>query len=306
MSRENSIQYELFQRISSGSMNNNTRKSAKRTIRQFADWCKSVGINKPSQVTADGAALVQRYEKFLEQQGKTAASIHTLLAYVCKSLDIKMSEIEKPKRRSSAICRGRGSADASDVIKPEYGRLIAFQRCVGIRRSELAALRKNDLIGDESGYLCVQVKKGKGGKFQMQRILPQDEAVVVAYFDGSNERVFSESELDNKINLHRLRAEQARRAYSYYEQQLKEPAARQQARQELAMRYRRYNRGNLDTWLSELDKCGGVYKLRGDNLRKAINAGLPETYDRLALMMVSVFHLSHWRLDVTVTNYMLA
>lgn len=27
-------------------------------------------------------------------------------------------------------------------------------------------------------------------------------------------------------------------------------------------------------------------------------------YDRLALMAVSVFHLAHWRADVTVKNYM--
>ena len=32
----------------------------------------------------------------------------------------------------------------------------------------------------------------------------------------------------------------------------------------------------------------------------------PTAYNRLALMAVSVFHLSHWRLDVTVCNYILA
>ena len=31
---------------------------------------------------------------------------------------------------------------------------------------------------------------------------------------------------------------------------------------------------------------------------------LPTAYNRLALMCVSVFHLSHWRLDVTAVNYM--
>ena len=46
------------------------------------------------------------------------------------------------------------------------------------------------------------------------------------------------------------------------------------------------------------------YKLRGENLRKARALGLPEEYNRLALMCVSVLHLSHWRLDVTTTNYL--
>ena len=34
-------------------------------------------------------------------------------------------------------------------------------------------------------------------------------------------------------------------------------------------------------------------------------AGVPTEYSRLALLAVSVFHLSHWRLDVTVTNYLI-
>lgn len=47
------------------------------------------------------------------------------------------------------------------------------------------------------------------------------------------------------------------------------------------------------------------YKLRGNNYQKAIEQGKEMEYNRLALMAVSVFHLSHWRLDVTVTNYMI-
>ena len=39
---------------------------------------------------------------------------------------------------------------------------------------------------------------------------------------------------------------------------------------------------------------------------KAEKNGLPVVYDRLAVMAVSVFHLSHWRCDVTVDNYLLA
>ena len=47
------------------------------------------------------------------------------------------------------------------------------------------------------------------------------------------------------------------------------------------------------------------YKLRGENRQKAIELGKKTEYNRLALMMVSVLHLSHWRLDVTVTNYLI-
>lgn len=45
------------------------------------------------------------------------------------------------------------------------------------------------------------------------------------------------------------------------------------------------------------------YRLRGDNMTKALASGSPTEYNCLALMYVSVKHLAHWRLDITVTNY---
>lgn len=49
----------------------------------------------------------------------------------------------------------------------------------------------------------------------------------------------------------------------------------------------------------------GQYHLRGANRRVAIERGHPTAYDRLALACVSVFHLSHFRNEVTVKHYML-
>ena len=54
------------------------------------------------------------------------------------------------------------------------------------------------------------------------------------------------------------------------------------------------------------DQIDGIYYLRGLNRKLALEHNLPVAYNRLALMAVSVFHLSHWRLDVTVCNYILA
>ncbi len=56
---------------------------------------------------------------------------------------------------------------------------------------------------------------------------------------------------------------------------------------------------------SEIIRRWNAYNL-GENKKLAIQKGLPTEYNRLALMAVSVFHLSHWRLDVTVSNYLLA
>lgn len=307
MAKKESLQHGLCRMLDiSNYKNNNTRKSAKRTIRQFSEWLKITMPGVDLGALSDhgmAAAVLQIYSDSLQVSDKSPATIHTMLAYPCKALNVGMAEIQKPRRSASAIRRGRSGAGAIDPEK--HKRLLDFQSRVGIRRAELAKLTGQDWQQDEFGHWCVVVRRGKGGKMQLQRILPGDLATVSSYFGGSAERLFSDEELANKLNLHRVRAEQARRAYAYYEQQLQSPEAREKAIQELSARYRRYNRGSVDKWLSELSKTSGYYYLRGENRQKAAAAGRPVVYDRLALMMVSVFHLSHWRLDVTVTNYMI-
>lgn len=302
MAKKQSISHGMWQRIRNDYKNKNTIKSAKRTIRQFADWCKETipGLDFETLQQPDMAAeVLQMYSNELQMSDKSAATIHTMLAYPCKSLCVSMREIQKPIRRAAEIRRGRN--DPVDLAK--QSQLIEFQQRVGIRRAELKKLRGSDFVRDESGYLCVRVRRGKGGKFQLQRILESDIPVVSKFFDGSENRIFSDAEMDNKLNLHAIRAQQAQRAYFYYLDELKKPGAREAAVQQLKKRYAAYNRGNVESWISEIDKSGGIYYLRGDNRKKAAAAGLPESYDRLALMMVSVYHLSHWRLDVTITNY---
>ena len=59
-------------------------------------------------------------------------------------------------------------------------------------------------------------------------------------------------------------------------------------------------------WLWRDSLVQGTYWIRGANRRKAQENGLAVGYDRLAVMAVSVFHLSHWRCDVTIDHYLLA
>lgn len=303
MAKKQSVQYILTRKAAEKYSNKNTLKSAKRTIRQFVAWCKENNQKIDRNDSAAAKAVIQLYSDSLQMSGKTPATIHTMLAYPCAVLDVPMQEISKPKRKAAAIVRGRG--DFQRAGSDQNKRLIDFQSRVGIRRAELSKLTGRDFVEDETGAPCVRVRSGKGGKFQLQRILPGDVETVRAYFDGTEKKLFTAAELENKLNLHRLRAEHAKQAYQYYCEVLNTPAARSQAQIELLARYAKYNRGSGEKWLSELHKSGGRYFLRGDNRQKAIAAGLPVEYDRLALMMVSVFHLSHWRLDVTVTNYMI-
>lgn len=64
--------------------------------------------------------------------------------------------------------------------------------------------------------------------------------------------------------------------------------------------------GNAQNQVTVHDLVLGTFKLRSHNRKLAQVHGLPVQYDRLALLVVSIFHLSHWWHDSTVTNYLLA
>ena len=113
--------------------------------------------------------------------------------------------------------------------------------------------------------------------------------------------MFSRAEMRNEIDLHALRAIQARRAYDHYCKRI-EQEGREKLKKEIQARWEKYSG---KPWNESLIR-EKPYFIRGENKKLAKEHGLPLVYDRLALMAVSVFHLSHWRLDVTVSNYMLA
>lgn len=313
MGRYRSIQSTLIENALKGITDNQTVTAYKKDCKLFAAYCKEQGVKRPDQLQGKEKDMLQGYERQLESAGYSPSTIHRRLAAPCKGVGVNMSEIEKPKRTADRITRSRkegankqGKAEATEA---RYSRLVAFQKAVGIRRAELSRLSATDLTTDESGYLCVYVAKGKGGKRQLQRILPEDEKMVIEIFQSVDpeQKLFSPDEMNNKIDLHGIRREQAQRAYKYYCDRLKnEPGYKYQCRKELAARYREFhepgasNKRFLHDIMNE-----EPYKLRGENRQKAIEQSKETEYDRLALMMVSVFHLSHWRLDVTVTNYLI-
>ncbi len=189
----------------------------------------------------------------------------------------------------------------------KYERTVLFQQCVGIRRTELLHLKGRDLVRDESGYLCVLVENGKGGKETKQRILPEDTDFVKSFFDGiaPNQPVFDNSELKNKIPYHYLRAKQAQRAYAYYERMCATEEGRKKLERELRKRWQfniNKHTGKPKRFNEKLIR--GTYFLRGENKKFAIEHGLKTKYDKLPLLATSVFHLSHWRNGVTL-NYLL-
>ncbi|WP_409966869.1 hypothetical protein RFF05_09450 [Bengtsoniella intestinalis] len=270
---------------------------------KYAEWVKA---NYKCRTFEACGTHIQDYCDYLVAEGKSPSTIHTYVAACCYTWQVPLADIKKPARHTHTNTRSRGikAVDKrSDAQRDASPRLFDFAEMVGVRRHEYLAMRQDDVMRDESGALCVYVRKGKGGKKQLQRILPQHEEAVLAYFDGSNNFVFTKAEMKNKLDLHHIRAEVAQNAYRYYENRLSsDENYRAQLTAELKARWERYNKKN--PWD---DRCvRGNYNIRGGNRKLAKKHGLPTSYDRLIVMAVSVFHLSHWRCDVTVDNYLLA
>lgn len=313
MGKYRSIQSIMIAEALKGITDNQTVTAYKKDCKLFAAYCKEQGVKRPDQLQGKEKELLQGYEKQLEASGYSPATIHRRLAAPCKATNISMSEIEKPKRTAGKITRSR-NPDANkqgriEATEARYNRLIRFQNAVGIRRAELARLTGADLVIDEMGYLCVYVERGKGGKTQLQRILPEDEKVVLEMFQSVNpdQKLFSLEEMNNKIDLHGIRRKHARKAYEYYADRLKnEPGYKYQCRQELMARYNERHKpgASRQRFIADITN-EQPYKLRGENRQKAIKQSEETEYNRLALMMVSVFCLSHWRADVTITNYLI-
>lgn len=295
--------------------NDNTRNAYIKHFKRFAKWAQiKYKCKNPEQCRTH----IQDYVDWLVRQGKTASTIHTYIAPVCGYYKINMSEIKKPIRYTCDITRGRSRDSKYDRTDQQYDNgkykyVAEFQSMVGIRRAELMRLTNDCFVKDESGYNCIYVRRGKGGKLQLQRILPDDVEKVKAYFTTPGTgKLFTQDQFSGHMDYHRLRALQAQRAYRYYYSitHTDDPVANKQAverlTKEIIARWNKYNlnQNGKSRYLDIEKKLRGTYKLRRTNRDFAVKNKLPTEYDRLAVMCVSIFHLSHWRLD-TLCNYLL-
>mgnify|MGYP004532562471 FL=1 len=195
-----------------------TENQYKKHALKYAEWAKSIYGCKTLD---DCSAHIQDYADFLVAIGKTAPTTHTYLASICRVFDIPLSDIKKPIRVVAHNTRSRGAKavderkDAGREVSP---RLYDFASIVGIRRNEYLHLRPEDLVWDDIGNPCVLVHKGKGGKQQLQRILPEELPAIQKVFQhpADEQHLFSKEEMTNKIDLHHLRALRAQRMYRYY------------------------------------------------------------------------------------------
>ena len=288
--------------------NDITRKAYIRNTKKYIYFCRE---NFNCRSFEECKNHIQDYADYLKMQGYTASTIHTYIAAACASFGVKMNEINKLKRIVSEFVRNRNIPQnmrtCQDLENPKWAYIVEFQKRVGIRRNELLHLKGKDFIETPQGVF-VRVNRGKGGKKQYQRIMSEDVKFIKKYFCcvEKDEYIFDRKYFANALPFHKLRAECARNCYFKLLKQVQEdPAFLKVLEQEIRERWQenKDKRGRIKPF--PVKELRGYYTLRGGNRKRAIEKGLPISYNRLVAMWVSIFKLSHYRLNVAIENYFL-
>ncbi len=285
--------------IRSLSCSETTKKQYSRAVKMFTDWVyKTEGTYrvKPERYHDLIESYLLRYEN--------PSTHHTYLSALAPAYGFKMDDFGGRKKRGIPT-KGR---DVEGVRNAENERICRFAELTGIRHHEVAVIRSGDLI-DRDGQTFVIVRKGKGGKYQEQLILPQNVNEVKAYFiepKGEKGYIFDKAEIKafKGANPHRLRRLNAWQAYEWFKDM--EPADKAYWRKNLRDRFLQnsHKKTAWDRYVSRLSKSP-VYELRGERRRYCERTGHDYRLDREAVMMVSVYMLAHYREQVTVDNYLL-
>lgn len=302
---------------------NKTKRNYTKACTAFDAWRKSAGLSNKAVRSDPRGALIQWRDALIEE-GYAASTIHTYIAgAACGLGKIDMTGIARhgtAEDKSKSL--GNSERNRIAMERESNADIIQFQKMVGGRRSALTRLRGRDLILDESNQLCIVFYGDKGGKTQRQRVLPVHQDAVRAFFERVAPDQLLFPKIDRDLDIHFLRACCAKEAYLFYEKICSTAEGRAEMRKQLWKRYtdpevgckayllakergdtKRIQR-HLNLFWQELAE--GRYHLRGANRRVALNRGLPTSYDRLALACVSLFHLSHFRNEVSCKHYLLS
>ena len=289
-----------------------TRQQYTRNMKYFVQYCRE---KHNCRILDECRAHIDEYINTLIDNGMSACTIHTYAAAISATLRIPLNTIKKPKRIISEFTRGRKEIQylhsSQDLENPAYKRLIDFAKKVGIRREEYAKLKKSSWTIDPStGKHAIFVARGKHGKEQYQLVRDEDVPWFENFFaEVPDDRyIFSKAEMNNHLNLHRFRADNAKRWYAELEQKLKDdPSYADIMIEQIKARYV-HSRDPRTGKPKHFDpkSVEGFYFLRKSLRQKQISENKPIKFNRLIVKYVSIFCLSHYRESVCIQNYLLA
>ena len=182
---------------------NKTRRNYLKACASFDKWRKSVGLSN-SVVRKDRKGAVEKWRDALIAEGYAVSTVHTYIAGIACGLGIDMTGLT-PSGTSEDKRKSLGCSERSRTAleKESNADIVRFQRMVGGRRSALMRLRGRDFVTDESNQLVVRFIRDKGAKTQLQRILPEHQDAVRAYFARVEPDEFLFPTISKDMDLHK-------------------------------------------------------------------------------------------------------
>ncbi len=282
--------------IATADNSTNTKEQYKKTFNKFAEWVKEQEGTYRVDPQKYHDLIVQYLSKY-----ENPHTYHTHLSALCCGCGLEMSDFKEAHKKRGMSIKGR---DVEGVRNALNERICRFAELTGIRKSEISRMQQLD-ITERDGYTYVIVRKGKGGKYQEQMILPEYVEEVKGFYQqpqGEDGYLFSREEVRafKNANPHRLRRLNAWKSYKYFLEYKPEWRSR------LKETYLKNPKKKAD-WYKYVERVqkSPIYELRGERRALCEKLGIAYRLDREAVMMTSVFMLSHYREQVTVDNYLL-
>lgn len=274
-----------------------TMKTYQQQVGYFGDWLIQGGHKKIS--LEESKDYIQQYIDHLEADGKSPYSINTALASICKATGASQHDYTHPPRTIANIKRGSGERRNDKYNEKNHSDILDANRLLGLRRSELRKLRAKDIV-ERDGVVIVQTK-GKGGRQNEQIYIFTDEKeAILALKTGKepNEKIFTQNSFNNDADLHRERALRAQDVYNRVLEDMRQnPDRREYYKQLIQSQYE--SRGRICH-----ENLDNPYCVRGALRQKMIAEDRECSFDRVAVLFVSISVLSHTRSDTTVEHYL--
>lgn len=279
-------------------------------------FCAFVKENYPQDAKnlKTAAIHIQDWVNTLQEQGLNGKTIHGYVDHLGTVFGVSPGDFNLKTDAQNSKDRQISISEQKARASGRYDDFIALAEATGLRKAEIEKLRHSDFY-QKDGYIWVHVEQGKGGKNTEQRIAMdrQDDPFLMKVLEKrTDEKVLLKTQISNNISSHRIRRENAQKNYQYYLAQCQTPEGRKALFKEIcdycnqnyAQKDKARNwRGLKDIQLLKKNGLEDKYRARGTQKKELERLGLDTDYSRLATLAVSIFHLAHWRCDVTIHHY---
>lgn len=331
-------------------MADKTKNAYKANFEKYVNWARTQDMERVRTLEdLRDPSRIQRWVDHLIHEGKSAWTVRAYAAAAIRITGIQNCQYDSsgrrlrdekgkviptlialPDRKAENIIKGKPQSIDKRATRDASPETWDFNQVVGLRREELAELKRENMVQDESGRWCVEVVNGKGGKPQLQRIPDGMEKYIAKFFVRvqRGERIFTREQMDNKIDYHAHRRAATQRMYfSCIERMAADPSYRERMINDIKARVNKENQKRIEAnkavrsgMVAKKGKRSGNRPLikiqhvlrnidtpivrRGAAAERAAAEGLPVVLDRLAAVYVGIFTLSHWDERTALTHYL--